>query len=83
MLLQEFHRVQFLVHCYFIYTSMTSKAVVIYFRSYYMQMIRMLSIQICAWKLCIIQYKMNKVVKWLNANKLSINASKTKFVIFK
>ncbi len=26
---------------------------------------------------------MNKVVKWLNANKLSINASKTKFVIFR
>ena len=30
-----------------------------------------------------IQNEMNKVVKWLNANKLSINASKTKFVIFK
>jgi hypothetical protein len=29
------------------------------------------------------QNEMNKVVKWLNANKLSINASKTKFVIFK
>jgi hypothetical protein len=26
---------------------------------------------------------MNEVVQWLNANKLSINASKTKFVIFK
>ena len=30
-----------------------------------------------------IQNEMNKVVKWLNANKLSINAPKTKFVIFK
>ena len=30
-----------------------------------------------------IQNEMNKVVKWLKANKLSINASKTKFVIFK
>jgi hypothetical protein len=30
-----------------------------------------------------IQNEMNKVVKWLNANKLSINSSKTKFVIFK
>jgi hypothetical protein len=29
------------------------------------------------------QNEMNKVVKWLNANKLSINSSKTKFVIFK
>ena len=25
---------------------------------------------------------MNKVTKWLNANKLSINTSKTKFIIF-
>ena len=64
MLLQEFHRVQFLVHCYFFYTSTTSKAVVIYFRSYYMQMIRMLSIQIRAWKLCIIQYKMKWIRLW-------------------
>ncbi len=30
-----------------------------------------------------VQNEMNKVVKWLNANKLSINASKTKFVIFR
>ena len=30
-----------------------------------------------------IQNEMNEVVQWLNANKLSINASKTKFVIFK
>ena len=26
---------------------------------------------------------MNKIVEWLNANKLSINTSKTKFMIFK
>jgi hypothetical protein len=26
---------------------------------------------------------MNKIVEWLNANKLSINPSKTKFIIFK
>ena len=26
---------------------------------------------------------MNKIVEWLNANKLSINTSKTKFIIFK
>jgi hypothetical protein len=30
-----------------------------------------------------IQNEMNEVVQWLNANKWSINASKTKFVIFK
>ena len=28
------------------------------------------------------QGKMNKVTEWLNANKLSINTSKTKFIIF-
>jgi hypothetical protein len=63
-ILQESHSVQFLVHCYFFYTSTTSKAVVIYFRSYYMQMIRMLSIQIRAWKLCIIQCKMKWIRLW-------------------
>ena len=31
----------------------------------------------------IIQKEMNKIVEWLNANKLSINPSKTKFIIFK
>ena len=31
----------------------------------------------------IIQKEMNKIVEWLNANKLSINTSKTKFIIFK
>ena len=30
-----------------------------------------------------IQNELDKVVQWLNANKLSINASKTKIVIFK
>ena len=30
-----------------------------------------------------IQSELDKVVQWLNANKLSINASKTKIVIFK
>ena len=30
----------------------------------------------------IIQKEMNKIVEWLNANKLSINPSKTKFIIF-
>ncbi len=30
-----------------------------------------------------VQNEMNKVVKWLNANKLLINASKTEFVIFR
>ncbi len=30
-----------------------------------------------------VQNEMNKVVKWLSANKLSINVSKTKFVIFR
>ena len=29
------------------------------------------------------QTELDKVVKWLSANKLSINASKTKFVLFK
>ena len=31
----------------------------------------------------IIQNEMNKIVAWLNANKLTINPSKTKFIIFK
>ena len=31
----------------------------------------------------IIQKEMNKILEWLNANKLSINPSKTKFIIFK
>lgn len=32
--------------------------------------------------LCIIQKEMNEVLNWLNANKLSINTRKTKFIIF-
>jgi hypothetical protein len=31
----------------------------------------------------IIQKEMNKIVEWLKANKLSINPSKTNFIIFK
>ena len=31
----------------------------------------------------IIQSEMNKITDWLNANKLSINAGKTKFILFR
>ena len=31
----------------------------------------------------IIQIEMNKITDWLNANKLSINTEKTKFILFR
>ena len=84
--IQESHRVQFLVHYYFFYTLMTLRTVVILFVSFYNYAddTNAFYSNSCLKTLSsTIQNELDKVVQWLNANKLSINASKTKIVIFK
>jgi hypothetical protein len=75
-----------LVHYYFFYTLMTLGTVVKLFLSFYNYAddTNAFYSNSCLKTLSsTIQNELDKVVQWLNANKLSISASKTKIVIFK
>ena len=64
---------------------MTLKIVVNYFHLYYSQKILIYFIVTICLKVIneVIQTEINKVAEWLNVNKLSLNITKTKFILFR